>query len=123
MVKVVMCSRGAQPLRHRRRKGSLGGTMASAEHEPITGVWGQSRGGSAPLTLTTVLEMRDGDYWIGLSYRKQYQSSIGRLQFNTTNEILRHAKRYLASDKSVVLYVPSPTTFRGNSYVYCCAKI
>jgi len=29
--------------RHRRRKGQwLGGTMASAGHEPITGVWGQS---------------------------------------------------------------------------------
>jgi len=29
---------------HRRRKGSVvgWGTMASAEHEPITGVWGQS---------------------------------------------------------------------------------
>ena len=27
----------------KRRKGSVvGGTMASAEHEPITGVWGQS---------------------------------------------------------------------------------
>ena len=27
---------------HRRRKGSVvGGTMASAEHEPIMGVWGQ----------------------------------------------------------------------------------
>jgi len=38
---------------HRRRKGSVvGGTMASAEHEPITGVWGQSpqRGpGAEPL--------------------------------------------------------------------------
>jgi len=31
---------------HRRRKGSVvGGTMASAEHEPITGVQGQSTGG------------------------------------------------------------------------------
>ena len=39
----------------------LGGTMASAEHEPITGVWGQSpqwvqgqspwSGGEAPLKL------------------------------------------------------------------------
>jgi len=34
----------------------LGGTMASAEHEPITGVWGQSpwsggQGGEAPLKL------------------------------------------------------------------------
>jgi len=52
--------------KHRRRKGSVvgGGTMASAEHEPITGVWGQSpqrgpeaeplvrgSGGEAPLTL------------------------------------------------------------------------
>ena len=29
---------------HRRRKESVvgGGTMASAKHEPITGVWGQS---------------------------------------------------------------------------------
>jgi len=30
---------------HRRRKGSVvggGGSMASAEHEPTTGVWGQS---------------------------------------------------------------------------------
>ena len=29
---------------HRRRKGSVvgGGTMASAEHEPIMGAWGQS---------------------------------------------------------------------------------
>ena len=29
---------------HRRQKGSVvgGGTMASAEHEPIMGVWGQS---------------------------------------------------------------------------------
>jgi len=38
---------------HRRRKGSVvGGTVASAEHEPITGVWGQSpqRGpGAEPL--------------------------------------------------------------------------
>ena len=38
---------------HRRRKGSVvGGTMASAEHEPIMGVWGQSpqRGtGAEPL--------------------------------------------------------------------------
>ena len=38
---------------HRRRKVSVvGGTMASAEHEPITGVWGQSpqRGpGAEPL--------------------------------------------------------------------------
>ena len=31
-------------LQHSRRKGSVvgGGTIASAEHEPITGVWGQS---------------------------------------------------------------------------------
>jgi len=50
---------------HRQWKGSVvGGTMASAEHEPITGVWGrapsgvqgQSRwsgdqGGEAPLKL------------------------------------------------------------------------
>ena len=40
-------------LQHRRRKGSvIGGTMASAEHERITGVWGQSpqRGpGAEPL--------------------------------------------------------------------------
>jgi len=39
---------------HRRRKGSVvgGGTMATAEHEPMTGVWGQSpqRGpGAEPL--------------------------------------------------------------------------
>ena len=39
---------------HRRQKGSVdgGGTMASAEHESITGVWGQSpqRGpGAEPL--------------------------------------------------------------------------
>ena len=39
---------------HRRRKGSVvgGGTMASAEHEPITVFWGQSpqRGpGAEPL--------------------------------------------------------------------------
>ena len=28
---------------YKRRKGSVvGGTMASAEHEPITGVWGQN---------------------------------------------------------------------------------
>jgi len=31
------------PVHNKRRKGSVvGGTMASAEHEPITGVWGQS---------------------------------------------------------------------------------
>ena len=43
---------------HRRRKGSVvGGTMASAEHEPITGVWGQSpqRGpGTEPLVRAGV---------------------------------------------------------------------
>jgi len=38
------------------RRQWLGGTMASAEHEPITGVWGQSpwsggQGGEAPLKL------------------------------------------------------------------------
>ena len=46
------------------RVSGLGGTMASAEHEPITGVWGQSpqrgpgaeplvrgKGGEAPLKL------------------------------------------------------------------------
>ena len=40
--------------RHRRRKGSaVGGTMASAEHEPIMGVWGQSpqRGPGAELLV------------------------------------------------------------------------
>ena len=31
---------------HRRRKGSVvGGTMASAEHEPITGAWGRAPSG------------------------------------------------------------------------------
>ena len=35
----------SRPIRHRRRKGSLvGGTMASAEHERITGVWGKAPG-------------------------------------------------------------------------------
>jgi len=36
---------------HKRRKGSVvGGTVASAEHEPIMGVWGQSpcSGGAKP---------------------------------------------------------------------------
>jgi len=34
---------------HRRRKGSVvGGTMASAEHEPITRFWGQRSRGRAP---------------------------------------------------------------------------
>jgi len=55
----------ALPQTHRRRKWSVvGGTMASAEHEPITGVWGQSpqrgpgaeplvrgQGGKAPLKV------------------------------------------------------------------------
>ena len=37
---------GYFPGGHRRRKGSLvGGTMASAEHEPITGVWGRAPSG------------------------------------------------------------------------------
>ena len=44
---------GFFPGGHTRRKGSVvGGTMASAEHEPITGVWRQSpqRGpGAEPL--------------------------------------------------------------------------
>ena len=59
----------ASPLRELTHIGGgrgqwLGGTMASAEHEPITGVWGQSpqrgpgadtlvrgQGGEAPLKL------------------------------------------------------------------------
>ena len=44
---------------HRRRKGSVvGGTMASAEHEPIMGVWGQSpqRGPGAEPLVTGVRE-------------------------------------------------------------------
>ena len=60
VAKVVMCSRGAQPLRHigGGRGQWLGGTVASAEHEPITGVWGQSpqRGpGAEPLKLKAFL--------------------------------------------------------------------
>ena len=50
---------GFFPRGHRRRKGSVvGGTMASAEHEPITGVWGQSpqRGpGEAPPEAESIL--------------------------------------------------------------------
>jgi len=86
---------------HRRRKGSVvGGTMASAEHEPITGVWGQSpqrgpgaeplvsgSGGEAPAESESILVIGCPTEPANLAFSKNVLWN-----FVTRNKVLNHCR-------------------------------